>query len=320
MRANSWLRDGLRCLATGSLLMILFGSASAASKVTYYGILMPLAPKNYSVLLSHLEDARTQVIGGFTFHTGTLSGIPVVACVQPVDGDATRALVAQKMMDAFSLRAMIYAGTSGSHLKRLRIGDVLIARRVVDFGNYITTRSGRIIPGEFHDTESNAAGSGAMMYLYPSVPLSDLAYRAAMSMKPETPAWMNQNDKPSMAYIMDYGTQGSSAMWLRNPKAIRESDRIFHEADESGGYGTALASLINKVPFVELNVMSDNALQVPTKFDTYFHRSSLYAQQLAYEIVLRMFEMIKAGDVPLDLDRYRDMMRSPYPADTRWNH
>lgn len=306
---------GLAILATGAAW-----SADAAPDGGYFGILMPLAPKNYEALLSHFKDDHVRKIGGYTFHIGKLSGFPVVACVQPVDGDATRALVAQKMMDTFPMRAMIYAGTSGSHLKRLRIGDVLIARRVVDFGNYITTRSGKIVPGEFHDTESNAAGSGAMMYLYTSVPLSDLAYRAAVAMKLETPAWMNQNGKPGKTYIMNYGTQGSSAMWLRSPKAIRESDRIFHEADESGGYGTALASLINKVPFLELNVMSDNALQVPTQFDEYFRKSSLYAQKVSYEIVVKMFEMMKAEGVPSGLTQYRDMRRNPYPATLKWNH
>lgn len=312
----------LRAFAAASLLAAMAWAAGPAhaDDVAYYGILLPLGPNNYSVLMSHLKNDKVYKLTGYTFHTGTIHGVPVVTCVQRIDGDATRGLVAQKMMDTFHLKALIYAGTSGSHLKRLHIGDVLIARRVVDFGNFITNRSGEMVPGEFHNGEPNAAGAGKMMYLYNSVPLSDLAYRAAVALKLETPAWMNQNGKSSKTYIMNYGTQGSSAMWIRSPEIIGKFHKIFHEADESGGYDTALAALLNKVPFVELNTISDSALEVPTKFDAYLRRSSFYTQKVAYEIVLKMLEMIHAGDVPKGLTGYQDMTRNPYPADVQWNH
>lgn len=294
-------------------------AADANHNVRYYGILMPTSPADYSVLLSHIRGDTVRTADGYTFHTGRIGGVPVVACVQPIDGNVAQAVMAQKMIDTFHIKALIYAGTAGSHLKRLRIGDVLIARRIVDYGNYITTRSGKIVPGEFHDTEPDSAGSGALTYLYLSVPLSNLAYRASVSLAPRTPAWMNGDGKSSSAYIMNYGTQGSSSNWLRSPAAIRASDKVFHEADESGGYGTALAALIAHVPFVEFNVISDNALQVPTRFNAYFHKSSLYAQRLAYRILVRMFDMMKSGAATAGLTDYQDMRKDAYPATTVWN-
>lgn len=323
-RLGGWSKPvhGAGAMLTALLLGVALtapGAAHAHRAGRYYGILMPTSPPDYSVLLSHIRSDKVRTVDGYTFHVGHLSGVPVVACVQPIDGNVTQAVMAQKMLDTFPIKALIYAGTAGSHLKRLRIGDVLIARRIVDYGNYITTRSGKIVPGEFHDTEPDSAGSGTLSYLYLSVPLSDLAYRASVSLAPRTPTWMNGNGKPSRTYIMNYGTQGSSSNWLRSPAAIRASDKAFHEADESGGYGTALAALIAHVPFVEFNVISDNALQVPTVFNAYFHKSSLYAQRLAFQIVLRMFEMMKSGAASAGLTEYRDMRRDPYPATTVWN-
>ncbi len=81
-------------------------------------------------LAAVLENAKTETLGGLTFTSGVLSGVPVVLSVCGV-GKVFAAMAAQTMILHYNVRAIINTGVAGTLTDGLSIGDIALAESVV---------------------------------------------------------------------------------------------------------------------------------------------------------------------------------------------
>ncbi|MCQ8278372.1 hypothetical protein NFI95_07895 [Acetobacteraceae bacterium KSS8] len=242
-------------------------AATAAPTEAALGILIPLGPPEYEPILSAIENDHVERHGPFTYHVGRIAGVPVVANVAPMDGPVTRALSAQDMLQHYTIRALLYPGTSGAHLgpDRMRIGDIVLGAANVDFGNFFFSRDGDIVGNEFGHEKTGQTHPGTL-WMAP-MPLAHLACAAhAVAAQTERPSWLNPHaprltpDRPDIFY---FGRQGTSTMWLANQPFIRKIDDVFHVIDEDGDWDSALVASMHGVAFIEVSTISDSAPALP---------------------------------------------------------
>lgn len=303
-------KDGVANVAPVNLPIRSFSSPTV-------GIMLPSSPDTYSQYVQVMKGTRYYKIGLFTYATGKIDGVAVVLSSPPPIGSFSMTAIDTYLMETtFRPKMLIDPGTAGSHLPMLTMGDVVIGARVVNFSNYMTTAAGKVVPGQFtalvSDKEGYKDGNPNPEYLYSAPQLVAMAYRAANSVAQFTPSAILHAKDGRRPWIMEYGTQGSGAAWLRNVDAIRASTEVFHEVDEAGNYPIALVSSLTKTPFVEIHTISDAAMNVPTKMDGYFHRCSVYAQERSNRIVLQMIKEMahdKAETQGGDIGGYAN----PYP-------
>lgn len=227
------------------------------------GIVIPIGPPHYGAITRHVVAPETRRYGPFIFHTGTIDKIPIVYCIQPFGGEFTRSLSAQAMAIHFHLKAILYPGTSGAHVAppRMLIGDVVLGAKQVNFGNFFMTRSGRILPDEFHGVSSMRQYMN--IYLNPKL-LRELACSAHHVASVTTlPAWLNRGYRQKAPRIYYYGIQGTSSMWLANKAFIAKTDAVFHEVDEDGDWFSAVVAALYHIPFIEVSTISDSILELP---------------------------------------------------------
>lgn len=265
------------------------------------GIMLPASPDTYQQYISLMSNKKQYHEGIFEFTTGDVDGVHIVLSSPPPIGSFSLTAIDTYLMERiFKLSIMIDPGTAGSHLPMLSMGDVVIGARVVNFSNYMTKSDGAIVPGQFSalvsDNEGYKKGNPNPEYIYADPFLVKLAEHAASEAQ-NTPAKILSAPVGRKPWIITYGTQGSGEAWLRNIQQIRQSTRIFHEADEAGNYPIALVSTLNKVPFVEVHTISDAALNVLTKMNRYFHECSVFAQDRSNKIVFRMIKALASHPV-----------------------
>ncbi|MGE0048216.1 MAG: hypothetical protein AB7T01_04695 [Acidithiobacillus sp.] len=294
------------------------GPVGGVGPVPMIGIILPSSPDTYSQYTSKMLHLKAYRVGMFTYTTGTIDHVPVVLSSPPPIGSFSLTAIDTYLMEnIFRPKMVIDPGTAGSHLPLLSMGDIVIGARVVNFSNYMTEADGRIVPGQFSalvtDNEGYKDGNPNPEYLYSDPFLVHLAYSAAIAVARYTPAEILHGKTGRRPWVMEYGTQGSGAAWLRNVKQIKASTKIFHEADEAGNYPIALISSINKIPFVEIHTISDAAMNVPTKMDDYFHQCSVYAQERSNNFVLAMIRQL-AVRLNVGTPRTGGGFFDPYPA------
>ena len=265
-----------------------------------FGIVLPSSPTSIGFYLSKLKLIHSYKVGKMTFYYGKLYHISVVISVPPPIGDFSYVSIDTYLLEKlFDPKFIVDPGTAGSHVSFLSMGDVLIGARIVNYTNYMTSRRGRIQPGEFSslvtDDEGYTLGNPNPVYLYSDPDLVNLAYTAALQVAKYTPANILHSITGRRPWIVKYGTQGSGTIWFRDPTQIKQNSSIFHEDDEAGDFPIALISTENKIPFVEIHTISDSALNVPTKIGKYFHLCSVFAQNRSNKIVVRMIKMVAHG-------------------------
>ena len=82
------------------------------------------------LLISRMEDASRETIGGFEFFTGTLCGRSVVLSKCGV-GKVNAAVGTQTMILTYRPSLVINTGVAGGLTSRLHIGDIAVARDLV---------------------------------------------------------------------------------------------------------------------------------------------------------------------------------------------
>lgn len=275
-------------------------------KIFEIGIVLPASPNTAYQYLRKMKNYKIINFEGLTFYTGKLYGINTVISVPPAVGGLTYTGIDCFVLEKkFKPKLLIDPGTAGSHLYDLTVGDVVIGARVVNFGNYITTRTGRIIPGADNllvgDKEGYKGKEPDTEYLYSNPILVNLTYKVAKNLKLYTPKGILKAKEGRKAWIVRDGTQGSSDTWLRDPELIRASSKIFGEIDEAGDWPIALISCDDKIPFIEIHTIANAALDFPTKINSYFHDCSLYAQKRSNSIAIALIKKIaKRKNIKLD--------------------
>lgn len=227
------------------------------------GILIPNNPPDYSVIMNDFRKEATENLGPFEFQVGEIRSVPVVIVVPPADGPLLRSLAAQAMFEHYNVRAVVYAGTSGAHLEpgQMRIGDIVLGAKNVDFGNFFMSKTGDVVGGEFDVPGKHRPFQE--FFLDPKL-LGYLACSASrVAAHTELEPWANPVYTRKTPQIFYFGVQGTSTMWLANREFIQKTHRAFHEIDEDGDWYSNLAATLYHVPFIEVSVISDSILEFP---------------------------------------------------------
>ena len=230
------------------------------------GILVPIGPPDYGVLLDALEDAKTVKDGPFTYQVGKMSNVPVVLIIQHSDGNVMRALGAQQMLQDFNVRAVIYPGTSGAHLdpQDMSIGDIVLGAKTVNHSNYYLSPAGEIQPGAF-DAFQPGMKHYRSFFADPKI-LAMMACSAhRVAQQTSLPAWFQSSAPDKEPRVFYYGVQGSSTIWSDNRDYIHRTRKVFGEIDEAGDWESGLVATIWKVPYIEVNIISNSILAFPDK-------------------------------------------------------
>jgi adenosylhomocysteine nucleosidase len=295
------------------------GASVIADPTPRLGILVPIGPPDYAVLIDALQDRHSLRDGPFTYQTGTISGVPVVLIIQPSDGDVIRSLGAQEMVRSFNVRALIYPGTSGAQLSKteMGIGDIVLGAKTINNATYYISPSGVIEPGQYDAVQPNVKHYGAI-YADPTI-LGMLAC-AANRVGPATtlPGWLENAAPDGHPGIFYFGTQGSSTIWSDNlayTTAIRD---VYHQIDEDGDWDSALVAVLWNVPFIEVSVISDSIFAFPDdshgvpRHPAGETAANVIAQRLSNRVVL---DLIAHDGRRLLAGTYANSLVDPYPAE-----
>ncbi|MCJ0763362.1 5'-methylthioadenosine/S-adenosylhomocysteine nucleosidase [Variovorax terrae] len=99
-----------------------------------------------ALLLSRLEQPRTQSVNGVDFTTGTLQGKPVVLFLSGISM-TNAAMNTQLALDRFKVTHLVFSGIAGGVNPALHIGDVTVAQR---WGQYLEVLMAReTAPGRY---------------------------------------------------------------------------------------------------------------------------------------------------------------------------
>lgn len=92
-------------------------------------------PEEIAHFGDHLHITARQTLAGFSFLSGSIDGRPVVI-VEAGIGKVNAAIVATLLLTQFNVRSLIFSGVAGGLDPSLGIGDVIIARTLIqhDYG------------------------------------------------------------------------------------------------------------------------------------------------------------------------------------------
>ena len=281
----------------------------------YLGLLIPVGPAHYTVILKKFKKIKSVRIGQFDYQIGSIYKIPVVICIQPFGGEYTRALTAQVMVDHFKIKALLYPGTSGAHIPpgQMHVGDIVIGTKQVNFANFYMSPTGDITPDEF----SGKSSLQDYQYFYLDKKLEKYTACAAqyVSDREKLPSWVNGKFKIKKPEIYYYGIQGTSSMWLADKSFIKKTDDVFHEVDEDGDWYSATVAKLANIPFIEVSTISDSVFEfsgngVPPQ-GVHRKTASQITQDISDKIMLRV---IKIYGHNLLYKKYNYPSRDPYPS------
>lgn len=321
LKLMKFWRHIVYAISTACFLFFSVGGAQAGLRISdrnsnaYIGLLIPVGPAHYAVIMKKFKKIKSVRIGQFEYQIGSIYKIPVVICIQPFGGEYTRALTAQVMVDHFKIKALLYPGTSGAHIPpgKMHVGDIVIGTKQVNFANFYMSPTGKITPDEF----SGKSSLRDYQYFYLNKKLEKYTACAAryVSDREALPSWINGKYKIQKPAVYYYGIQGTSTMWLADKSFIKKTDDVFHEVDEDGDWFSATVAKLAKIPFIEVSTISDSVFEfsgngVPPRGE---HRktASQITQDISDKIILRV---IKTYGYNLLNKKYSYPLRNPYPV------
>jgi len=197
---------------------------------------------------------------GYNFSVGTIAGKPVVIVLSGIGEEAAAGAVIA-MNTLFTIKWAVNIGTAGSHSYEHDTGDVIVAARIVPYGNrryysydnWTYMRLGITFP---NNTRLR------FLYLNSSKELLDLATIAAKETTlPPTPADLIGSGITYYPKIYLNGTVASANIWTANATYIlRIHEELGTDAEEMEAYGFGLTCYRLNIPFIKIAVISDSEL------------------------------------------------------------
>lgn len=214
-------------------------------------------------LRAMLQAQQSVTISGVEYVTGTLEGTPVVLAVSGV-GKVFAALCAQTMILRFGVQAVINTGVAGTLCRDLGIGDVAISSDVVQ-----------------HDMDVSGLGEP-----YGLISGPDLVHIPASSSLAE----LVQQVASAQGHHCKIGTIATGDQFLCD----RERKDWIHQtfgalAGEMEGGSIGTVCYVNRVPFVIVRVMSDDADgNAPADFPAFAARAAESSIAITAEVIRRL--------------------------------
>lgn len=212
-----------------------------------------------------MTEQKSRVISGMEFVEGKIDGHEVVAVVCG-EGKVASAICAQTLILEYHVDRVINTGVAGTLCKELGISDVAIAENVVQ-----------------HDMDVTALG-----YPIGQIPSLDVLKI------PCDPEMISALEKAVISQSSNYrvGTIASGDMFIHS--AARKSfivETFGAIAGEMEGAAIGQVCYVNKVPFVVLRTMSDDASgAAPESFEIF----AACAAECACAIVRRFITLLDA--------------------------
>ena len=182
-------------------------------------------------LAAAMQNSTTRVVSGITFTEGELEGCPVVAAVCGV-GKVAAAMVAEAMILAFGVTALLNTGVAGGLAEGLSVGDIVLSDKVVQ-----------------HDMDTTALGDPAGL-------ISGLGIVKI----PADPALLATLDEATRAagFAPVVGTVASGDVFVADDAVKQRIKTLFDAAAcEMEGAAIGQVAYTNGVPFVVLRAISD---------------------------------------------------------------
>ncbi len=194
-------------------------------------------------------------IVGLDFYMGTLNGHNVVI-VRSGMGKVNAAVCTQILIDMYAVDAVINIGVAGAISADLKIGDIVVSDDLVQ-----------------HDVDATAIGDapGALFgsettYLKADDQLAKMAYSAA----------------EKLGFNISIGRIASGDQFISSPEKKERIWNVFKaKCCEMEGAAVAQTCTLNKIPFVVIRAISDNADEgTEVNYERFMHDSALKATSL----------------------------------------
>jgi len=126
-------------------------------------VVMSAFSPEWKVLLHETSERKDYVLGGRRFVTGKLAGKDVVLVLSGVSM-VNAAMTAQKAIDSFSAKAIVFSGIAGGVDPSLKIGDVVVPDQWAQYLESIFAREkdGHYLPLKANQAKNRYANFGMM--------------------------------------------------------------------------------------------------------------------------------------------------------------
>ncbi len=211
-------------------------------------------------LKESLSDVHTTEVSGVSYHSGKLSGVPVVVAVSGV-GKVFAAICAQTMILKFGVNKIINIGVAGAIDPRLEQGDIAVSSSVCQY-----------------DMDTTAVGDELGM-------ISGINIIQLPSDKSLVEHTISSIEKGGFKCFTGVIATGDKFV-----AESQEKQKIFKRfkalvADMESG-SIAQVCYVNKIPFVSLRVVSDNAdSEAKSKYRDFLKTAAERSVLVAKEIV-----------------------------------
>lgn len=208
-------------------------------------------------ILEDMNVVAVKNVLGLDFHLGALNNSNHnIVLVRSGIGKVNAALCTQVLIDLFAVDAVINTGVAGAIDKRVRIGDIVISTDAVQ-----------------HDFDTSAVGdppgviSRMDTSIFPAdVELVNAAKRAAVN----------------TGFHVYEGRIASGDQFVSDPDVKERIAKLFDPVCcEMEGAAVAQACYLNKVPFVIIRVISDNAEEgSDINYERFFREAAVNAGRI----------------------------------------
>ncbi len=233
-------------------------------------------PSETDRLVSRLEDAHVEIVGGWTFWRGLIDGHPAIVS-KTMKGEANVAAATAIAVEHFHPAAIINEGTAGGHDPQLRVYDIVLGTFAVNLGSFKTGR------------RDLGTGSNPLDW----TPLDLLASEGSAGMDPNARTMRRFRADEHLLAAADSvkatyhrgrvveGVIGSSDVWNSELDRIEQMHRQYGTSVEDMETASAAqVASVCKVPFLGIRVVSNNI----TNGGAYDAKAAEAAQEYVYEV------------------------------------
>lgn len=199
---------------------------------------------------------------GLDFYMGKLNGVSVVV-VRSGIGKVNAAICAQVLIDLYAVDSIINVGVAGAIDKSLTIGDIVVSTDAVH-----------------HDFDTSALGDE------PGV-----ISRMDVSAFPADEELVNlaKETIESLGYPVFVGRVASGDVFVADPEVKAKIKNLFSPVCcEMEGAAIAHTCYLNKIPFVIIRAISDNADDGGVDYERFFRESALKAASIINKMLEKM--------------------------------
>uniref|UniRef100_A0A7V0Z7U9 adenosylhomocysteine nucleosidase n=1 Tax=candidate division WOR-3 bacterium TaxID=2052148 RepID=A0A7V0Z7U9_UNCW3 len=217
---------------------------------------------------------KTDTIAQRIFYIGELSNIPCI-CVKAGVGKVNAAITTEILISKYNVDAIIFTGVAGGINPEIKIGDVVIAKKVIhhDFG--------KITPAGFFPFDTTGFFADSLLF--------EIACKSATGIKFASIPEKLCKEKNRYPRIIS-GNIATGDQFIADENKRRWIEKTFSvECVEMEGAAVAQVCVINKVPFVIIRSLSDLANE---NADIDFEEFVKYAARNSILIVQGMFKLL----------------------------